>query len=135
MDQVSEGVNDRVQLAAAEAELRRRTNEHWLRQGVTMLDPERTYIDATVQLGSDVTLFPGTMLQGRCVVGDGAEVGPDTRLVECTVGERSVVEHAVGRSATIGADAVVGPFAALEPGSAIPDGEVTGPFYTAARPT
>ena len=131
----TQGVNDRVQLAAAEAELRRRTNEHWLRQGVTMLDPERTYIDATVQLGSDVTLFPGTMLQGRCVVGDGAEVGPDTRLVECTVGERSVVEHAVGRSATIGADAVVGPFAALEPGSAIPDGEVTGPFYTAARPT
>jgi len=127
----TQGVNDRVQLAAAEAELRRRTNEHWLRQGVTMLDPERTYIDATVRLGSDVTLFPGTMLQGRCVVGDGAEVGPDTRLVDCTVGERAVVGKAMGRSATIGADAVVGPFAVLEPGSDIPDGEVTGPFYTA----
>ena len=50
---------------SAEAELRHRTNECWLRRGVTMLDPERTYIDATVELGTDVTLFPGTMLQGR----------------------------------------------------------------------
>ena len=63
----TQGVNDRVQLAEAEAELRRRTNERWLRLGVTMLDPERTYIDSTVQLAPDVTLFPGTLLQGRCV--------------------------------------------------------------------
>ena len=64
------GVNDRVQLAAAEAELRRRTNDRWLRQGVTMLDPERTYVDATVRLAADVTLFPGTILQGATVVGE-----------------------------------------------------------------
>src|SRR2546428_699205 len=58
------GVNDRIQLAAAEAELRRRTNERWMAQGVTMLDPERTHVDASVELAPDVTLFPGTMLQG-----------------------------------------------------------------------
>lgn len=127
----TQGVNDRVQLAMAEAELRRRTNERWLRQGVTMLDPERSYIDATVELGTDVTIFPGTLLQGRTVVGAGAEIGPDTRLVDCVVGAGSRVEQTVGRDAEIGADAQVGPFVALEPGAHIPDGARTGPFYTA----
>jgi bifunctional UDP-N-acetylglucosamine pyrophosphorylase/glucosamine-1-phosphate N-acetyltransferase len=129
----TQGVNDRVQLAGAEAELRRRTNDRWQRLGVTMLDPERTYIDATVRLAADVTLFPGTLLQGRCTVGAGAELGPDTRLVDCTVGARAVVEHSVGRDAVIGDDAVVGPFAVLEPGSLVPSAARTGPFYTATN--
>jgi bifunctional UDP-N-acetylglucosamine pyrophosphorylase / glucosamine-1-phosphate N-acetyltransferase len=124
------GVNDRLQLAAAEAELRRRTNEEWMRRGVTMVDPTRTYVDTTVVLGSDVTLFPGTILQGHCVVGDGAEIGPDSRLVDCTVGARSVVEHTVGRGASIGDDTVVGPFASLSSGTVVLPGTTTGPFYT-----
>jgi bifunctional UDP-N-acetylglucosamine pyrophosphorylase/glucosamine-1-phosphate N-acetyltransferase len=127
----TEGVNDRLQLARAEAELRRRTNERWLRFGVTMLDPERTYIDATVELAPDVALFPGTMLQGRCVIGAGAEVGPDTRLVDCVVGAGSTVTKTVGRDAEVGEQAVVGPFAVLEPGSQVPAFSRTGPFYTA----
>src|SRR5205085_8607192 len=69
------GVNDRAQLAVAEAELRDRINERWMRRGVTMLDPERTYIDTTVVIEPDVTLFPGTILQGDTVVRTGAEVG------------------------------------------------------------
>ncbi len=127
----TQGVNDRVQLAAAERELRRRTNDVMLRHGVTMVDPERTYVDATVEVGSDVTLFPGTMLQGRCVIGAGAEIGPDTQLVDCIVGRDSVVGQTVGRDAEVGAGAIVGPFAVLEPGSAVDAGARTGPFYTA----
>ena len=127
----TEGVNDRVQLARAEAELRRRTNERWLRLGVTMLDPERTYIDATVELAPDVALFPGTMLQGRCLVGAGAELGPDTRLVDCVVGAGATVTMTVGRDAEVGEHAVVGPFAVLEPGSHVPSSTRTGAFYTA----
>ena len=127
----TQGVNDRLQLAAAEAELRRRTNEAWMRQGVTMVDPGRTYVDATVTLAPDVTLFPDTILQGQCVVGAGAELGPNTRLVDCVVGAGSVVENTVGRDAEIGEDAHLGPFAVLEPGSSIPDGARPGPFYTA----
>jgi bifunctional UDP-N-acetylglucosamine pyrophosphorylase / glucosamine-1-phosphate N-acetyltransferase len=125
-----QGVNDRVQLAMAEAELRRRTNEQWLRRGVTMLDPGRTYIDATVVLGTDVTIFPGAVLQGRTVVGDGAEIGPDTHLVDCLVGAGACVEHSVARDAEVGPDAHVGPYAVLEPGAHIPDGGRTGSFYT-----
>jgi bifunctional UDP-N-acetylglucosamine pyrophosphorylase/glucosamine-1-phosphate N-acetyltransferase len=127
------GVNDRAQLADAEAELRQRTNDRWLAQGVTMLDPERTYIDVTVELGRDVTLFPGTLLQGRTVVGEGSEIGPDTRLVDTVVGAGARVEMSVARDAEIGAGAVVGPFAALEPGDQVNPGTRTGPFYTPAR--
>jgi len=131
-DDEPQGVNDRRQLARAEAALRQRTNDRWLGLGVTMLDPERTYIDATVKLASDVTLFPGTLLQGATVVGEGAEIGPNTRLVDCTVGARSIVEETVGRHADVGAGAVVGPYAVLEPGAHVAPGTRTGSFYTAS---
>jgi bifunctional UDP-N-acetylglucosamine pyrophosphorylase/glucosamine-1-phosphate N-acetyltransferase len=130
----AEGVNDRVQLAAAEAELRRRTNEAWLRKGVTMVDPAVTYVDATVQLAPDVTIFPNTILQGRTVVGPGSELGPGTRLVDCLIGSDVVIERTSARDAEVGNGSVVGPFAALGPGSSIPSGTVTGPFYTAPEP-
>ena len=125
------GVNDRAQLAVAEAELRDRTNERWMRRGVTMLDPEHTYVDASVELGTDVTLFPGTILQGRCIIGEHAEIGPHTRLVDCVVGEGAVVTNTVGRQAEIGDHANVGPFASLDPGSHVGAGVSTGAFYVA----
>ena len=129
------GVNDRHQLAIAEAELRDRTNERWMRRGVTMLDPERTYIDASVELGTDVTLFPGSILQGNTRVGAGAEIGPETRLIDCVVGDGARVENSVCRRAEIGADARVGPFANLAPGAQVAPGTVTGPFYNAGVDT
>lgn len=123
------GVNDRQQLAMAEAEMRRRTNVALLRSGVTMLDPSSTFVDTTVVIGRDVTLFPGVMLQGATVVGDGAELGPNTRLVDCEVGPGATVTETTARRATIGADATVGPYASLSPGAEVPAGDVTGPFY------
>jgi bifunctional UDP-N-acetylglucosamine pyrophosphorylase / glucosamine-1-phosphate N-acetyltransferase len=125
-----QGVNDRWQLALAERELRRRINRSWLLAGVTMLDPRQTFIDATVSLGRDVTLYPGTLLQGRTSVGDGCEIGPDTRLVDSVVGDGAVVENAVVRESEIGSGAHVGPYAALGPHSTVPSDFVTGPFYT-----
>lgn len=130
----AEGINDRVQLAAAEAELRRRTNERWLRAGVSLVDPSSTYLDSTVRLGADVTIFPGTILQGDTVVGAGAEIGPHTRLVDCVVGDGARVEQSNGRDAEIGTEAVVGPFAVLAPGAVVPGGAVTGPFYASSGP-
>jgi bifunctional UDP-N-acetylglucosamine pyrophosphorylase/glucosamine-1-phosphate N-acetyltransferase len=127
----TQGVNDRWQLALAERELRSRTNRRWLLNGVTMLDPRQTFVDVTVALGRDVTLYPGTILQGDTVVGDGCEVGPDTRLQDCTVGNGAIVEHTVGRDSEIGPDSRVGPYAFLPPGSAVAAGQVTGAFYTA----
>lgn len=123
------GVNDRAQLAAAEAELRRRTNLEWLHRGVTMVDPDRTYVDTTVEIATDVTIFPGTVLQGHTVIGEGCEIGPDTRLVDCVVGARSTVEQTTARDAEIGRGVHIGPYAHVAPGQVVADGTVTGPFY------
>ena len=127
----TQGVNDRWQLALAERELRARTNRRWLLNGVTMLDPRQTFVDVTVALGRDVTLYPGTILQGTTVVGDGCEIGPDTRLTDCTVGAGARVEHTVGRESEVGEGAQVGPYAFLPAGSSVIAGAVTGAFYTA----
>ncbi|MDH4145820.1 MAG: NTP transferase domain-containing protein [Acidimicrobiia bacterium] len=123
-------VNDRVSLAAVEAELRRRINLNWLEQGVTMVDPATTYVDATVVLARDVTLFPNTLLQGRTVVGEGCEIGPDTRLVDCMIGANARVQKTVGQDAEVGPGARVGPFATLEPGAQVPADARIASFVT-----
>lgn len=124
------GVNDRHQLSVAEAELRDRINERWMRRGVTMVDPEATYVDTTVELAEDVVLYPGTHLQGVTRVGAGAELGPNTQLADCTVGQRAVVTATIGRNSDIGPDSQVGPWAYLPPGTKILPGSVTGPCFT-----
>jgi bifunctional UDP-N-acetylglucosamine pyrophosphorylase/glucosamine-1-phosphate N-acetyltransferase len=121
-------VDDRVHLAEVEGELRRRINLGWLERGVTMVDPASVHIDATVELARDVSIFPGTLLQGRTMVGEAAELGPETRLVDCVVGRGARVEKAVGRDADIGAGAQVGPFAVLEPGAQVAAGTRVPPF-------
>jgi bifunctional UDP-N-acetylglucosamine pyrophosphorylase/glucosamine-1-phosphate N-acetyltransferase len=124
------GVNDRAQLAVAEAELRDRINERWMRRGVTMWDPERTYVDAGVELAHDVVLLPGVVLRGSCAVGEGTELGPDCLLSDTTVGPRAEVRVTVADRAVIGEGARVGPFVNLAPGATVADGETVLPFTT-----
>jgi bifunctional UDP-N-acetylglucosamine pyrophosphorylase/glucosamine-1-phosphate N-acetyltransferase len=121
-------VNDRAQLAAAEAELRARINVRWMREGVSMVDPASTYVDAAVELEPDVRLLPGTILEGRTVVSTGAVVGPDTQLVDTIVGERAVVRQTVAREADIGDDCTVGPYVSLRPGTRLAPGAHVGTF-------
>lgn len=123
------GVNDRMQLAVAERELRRRTNARLMAAGVTMLDPDHTYVDASVSIGRDVTIFPGALLQGRTVIGAGAEIGPGCRLVDCRVGEGATLDQVIARGAVIGDGAVVGPYAALGHGAVVEAGVRTGAFH------
>jgi bifunctional UDP-N-acetylglucosamine pyrophosphorylase / glucosamine-1-phosphate N-acetyltransferase len=111
------GVNDRAQLADVEAALRRRINRRWMREGVSMTDPERIYVDATVELEPDVQLLPGTILEGRTVIAAGSVIGPDTHLVDTIVGERVIMRNTVANEAEVGDDAAVGPFAHLRPGT------------------
>jgi bifunctional UDP-N-acetylglucosamine pyrophosphorylase/glucosamine-1-phosphate N-acetyltransferase len=122
------GVNDRAQLAEAEAELRARINYRWMREGVGMTDPARTYLDTTVQLAPDVQLLPGTMLGGRTVVGRGAVIGPDTQLVDTVVGEDAIVRQTVARDSEIGDGATVGPYVSLRPGTRLAAGAHVGTF-------
>jgi len=122
------GVNDRAQLAAAEALLRERINDEWMRAGVSMTDPARTYIDATVELAEEVRLLPGTVLEGRTSVGAGSVIGPDARLVDTIVGEDVTISYSVTREAEVGDGATVGPYAHLRPGTRLGRGAKIGNF-------
>lgn len=122
------GVNDRVQLAEAAALMRDRINERWMREGVSMLDPDSTWIDVDVDLAPDVTLLPQTQLLGPTVVASGARIGPGTTLTSCEVGADATVIHAWAELAVIEAGASVGPFTYLRPGSKLGEGARAGAF-------
>ncbi len=121
-------VNDRAELAVAEAALRDRINRELMRDGVAMLDPTRTYIDAGVEVASGATLLPGTMLHGRTVIGAGSVIGPDTRIIDSIVGENVTIELSVVRESEIADDCTVGPFAHLRAGTQLLRGAKVGDF-------
>jgi len=114
---VTLGVNDRVQLAEAARLLNARTVRRWQLAGVTVQDPETTWIDVTATLAPDVTLLPNTHILRATTVATGAVIGPDTSLEDCEVGEGAVVRRTDATLAVIGAGATVGPFAYLRPGT------------------
>jgi len=122
------GVNDLVQLANAEAVMRGRINEKWLHRGVVMWSPQNTYIDADVELAHEVSLLPGTVLKGHCVIERGARIGPNAVLSDVFVGEFAHVASVEATNARIGAEARVASFVVLSPGTVIASGEVVTPF-------
>ena len=113
----TEGANDRVQLAHLGRLLNDRIVTRWMREGVTVMDPATTWIDADVVLGQDATILPGTQLLGATVVGEDAVVGPDTTLKDCEVGAGARVVRTHAELAVIGEGATVGPFSFLRPGT------------------
>lgn len=127
----TEGVNDRAQLARLGQELNRRLTTHWMREGVTIVDPATTWIDSAVTLAPDVTILPGTQLLGATTIGPGATIGPDTTLRNVEVGPDASVVRTHASDALVGTGATVGPFAYLRPGTEIgADGKI-GTFVEA----
>ncbi len=124
----TEGVNDRVQLAAMHAEMNRRILRRHMLAGVTILDPATTWIHDTVEIEEDVTIQPGTFLEGATVVASGAVVGPETTLIDCEVGHNAHVVRTHAELAVIGDDVEVGPYARLRPGSELGTGSKVGTF-------
>lgn len=113
----TEGVNDRVQLSAMGVEMNRRILDGWMRAGVTIIDPASTWVHSSVDLGTDVTLLPGTSLEGATSVGPGATIGPEVTLRDVEVGEGATVVRAHAELSVIGPGAEVGPYARLRPGT------------------
>jgi bifunctional UDP-N-acetylglucosamine pyrophosphorylase / glucosamine-1-phosphate N-acetyltransferase len=127
----TEGVNDRIQLSRMNAEVNRRILQHWMREGVTVLDPATTWVHASVDLAPDVILLPGTSLEGATSIGAGARIGPDTTLIDMEVGENAVVSRTQASLSVIGPGANVGPFAYLRPGTTLGAGGKIGTFVEA----
>ncbi|MFN2486689.1 MAG: bifunctional UDP-N-acetylglucosamine diphosphorylase/glucosamine-1-phosphate N-acetyltransferase GlmU [Acidimicrobiia bacterium] len=122
------GVNSHDQLAEAEAEIRGRINADWQRQGVWMQDPSRVYIEPTVKLAAGVRLYPGVHLEGATAVAEGAVIGPDVFAVDSAIGSGSRVWYSVLRSAVVGDEVEVGPYASLRPGTVLEKGSKAGTF-------
>lgn len=107
------GINTRVHLAEAEQFLRRRINRRWMEAGVTLLDPETTYIEPTVVIGQDTTIFPNSHLRGDTVIGRDCRIGPSSVIEDSHLGDRVVVLMSVLESSVIEAGRTVGPFTHL----------------------
>jgi len=122
------GVNDRVQLAESAALLRDRINEQWMRDGVTIIDPTTTWIDATAKLSPDVTVHPGSAILGLTTVATGAVIGPRTTLTDCVVKEGAAILESIATDSVIGEAAIVGPFTYLRSGSVLGDSAKAGAF-------
>lgn len=122
------GINDRSQLAECAAIMRDRINDDHMRNGVTIVDPQTTWIDSTVVIANDVTILPGSTLHGSTKVETGAVIGPRSTLTNVVVAEgASIVESRV-TDATVGARATVGPFTFIRPGTVLAADSKVGAF-------
>jgi bifunctional UDP-N-acetylglucosamine pyrophosphorylase/glucosamine-1-phosphate N-acetyltransferase len=121
-------VNDRSQLAVAEEIVRRRILDAHMRAGVTVRDPASTHIEASVEIGRDTVVLPGTFLRGETRIGSDCVIGPSADLLDTVVGDRALVEHSVGRGAAVGAGAAVGPYAYLRPGTVLGEASKVGAY-------
>jgi bifunctional UDP-N-acetylglucosamine pyrophosphorylase/glucosamine-1-phosphate N-acetyltransferase len=122
------GVNDRKQLAEANAILRRRTVDDLLRSGVTIVDPGTTYIEPEVTIEPDVIIQPGCHLRGETHIARDCEIGPNSFLVDSQVGPGSRVWFSVLEGASVGQRASVGPFSHLRPGAVVEDDVEVGNY-------
>ena len=113
------GVNDRVQLADARRHMRDRIVAHWMREGVTITDPQTTWMGVGVRLEPDVTIHQNTQLHGATTIRTGAVVGPDCTLTNTVVDTGASVIKATCDGAEIGPDASVGPYSYLRPGTKV----------------
>ena len=121
-------VNDRAQLARAEEILRRHILDAHMREGVTVRDPASTHIEASVEIGRDTVILPGTFLRGGTKIGTDCVIGPDTDLQDTLVRDGALVEHSVGRGAEVGDGASVGPYSFLRPGTVLESGSKVGAY-------
>ena len=113
------GINDRVALADAETRLQHRIAAAHMRNGVTIVDPTTTRIDATVEIGQDARIEPWTVLAGRTVIAPDAVIGPHAHVRDSSIGPRTSVWASVIEEASVAEDVEIGPFAHLRPGSEI----------------
>lgn len=111
------GVNTRHQLAEAEQVIRKQIRTRWLDEGVTMIDPSSTWIDAQVSIGKDTVLYPDVTLEGATSLGEDCTIHSGTRITDCLVGNAvEVLDHCLFRESRIEDGATLGPFVHLRPG-------------------
>jgi bifunctional UDP-N-acetylglucosamine pyrophosphorylase/glucosamine-1-phosphate N-acetyltransferase len=122
------GINDRVHLAEAEQAMRKRINEGWMREGVTLQDPRTIYIESDVQIGSDTVIEANTHLRGKTRIGSNCRIGANSIIEESYLGDRCQISASMVNGATLEDDVTVGPFARLRTGTHLSEGVHVGNF-------
>jgi bifunctional UDP-N-acetylglucosamine pyrophosphorylase/glucosamine-1-phosphate N-acetyltransferase len=122
------GINDRIELAAAEQVLRSRKNEDLMRAGVTVVDPATTYIDIDVEIGIDTRIEPGCLIKGHTRIGAACRIGPQSVIDDSLLGDRVTVRSSWIEQSEIGADSDVGPYSHLRPGTLVASGVHIGNY-------
>lgn len=111
------GINNRVHLAEAEAVMRRRILETLMLSGVTVINPESTYIESTVKIGQDTIIQPNTFIRGNTQIGHQCEIGPNSIITDCKIGNQVKILAAVMDKAIVEDGVDMGPFARLRKGA------------------
>ncbi|GEK34487.1 bifunctional UDP-N-acetylglucosamine diphosphorylase/glucosamine-1-phosphate N-acetyltransferase GlmU [Kurthia sibirica] len=122
------GVNDRIALSQAEATMRRRINEGHMRNGVSFINPDNTYIDVDVKIGRDTIIQPGVTLSGNTIIGEDCIIGPNSRITDSQIGDRTTVDSSNVDQSSVGEDVAVGPFANIRPASQVGNKAKVGNF-------
>ncbi|GEN31276.1 bifunctional UDP-N-acetylglucosamine pyrophosphorylase/glucosamine-1-phosphate N-acetyltransferase [Cerasibacillus quisquiliarum] len=129
------GVNDRVALQEAERILKERINRKHLLNGVTIIDPLTTYIHPDVKIEQDAIIHPGSIIKGKSIIKKHAEIGPYTEIVNCTVGEHTIIKQSVARDSVIGSGVQIGPYAHIRPETNVEDEAKIGNFVELKKAT
>jgi len=108
--------------------MRNRINQNHMRNGVTIIDPANTYIESDVQIGQDTVVFPGSMVKGKTVIGSDCQIGPNSEIDGCEIGDETVIRQSVVHKSSIGSHVNIGPFAHIRPDSNISDEVKIGNF-------
>ena len=122
------GVNTRIHLSEAEAGMRSRVNRAHMLKGITLIDPASTYIGMDVEIGQDTVIQPNTFLRGETKIGSGCEIGPNTIITDCQIGDRCEILSSVLEKAILEDEVDMGPFARLRKGAYLSRGVHMGNF-------
>ncbi len=122
------GINDLYQLAEAAKVMRNEINYNLMTEGVTIVDPDSTYIDKGVSIGNDTIIYPQTLIEGKTEIGSGCQIGPNTTIRDTIIKDRVMLTNSVVEECIIREEAKIGPFAYLRPGNDIGHGVKIGDF-------
>ncbi len=122
------GINDRVQLYQASEVIRKRILEYHMKDGVTIIDPNSTFIDDRVKIGMDTVIYPGTIIEGSTEIGEDCMIGPNSRIISSTIGSCVEIVNSIVVESVIGNNTSIGPFAYIRPENRIGSNVKIGDF-------
>ncbi|WP_313894758.1 bifunctional UDP-N-acetylglucosamine diphosphorylase/glucosamine-1-phosphate N-acetyltransferase GlmU [Psychrobacillus sp.] len=129
------GVNDRIALSQAEQTMRARIAQHHMREGVTIIDPQNTYISSDAIIGADTVIQPGVIIEGKTVIGENCTIGPNSHIVSSTIGNGTTIHSSVVLSSEVGDHTAIGPFAHIRPQSEVGNDVKIGNFVEVKKST